>query len=241
MESFSPNSTFLYLVAGVVIVYVLAQSAFFLYKALRQGHALGIARSTLRKTFWSSALFSIMPAVSFLIGVISLSAFLGLPLPWIRLSVIGAITYELPAAESTARALQVPTTTLVADAGNFATIAWVMTLGILSGLLVILFGLRRIQSGLLNIKSKDERWGEIFVSALFMGMIAAFVGMLFADIRQGLSGWVPVAVALASALLMAVCGLLIKKLKWTWLEQYALPLCMLGGMALSLPLTAWMK
>lgn len=241
MESFSPNSTFLYLVAGVVIVYVLAQSAFFLYKALRQGRALGIARSTLRKTFWSSALFSIMPAVSFLIGVISLSAFLGLPLPWIRLSVIGAITYELPAAESTARALQVPTNTLVADAGNFATIAWVMTLGILSGLLVILFGLRRIQSGLLNIKSKDERWGEIFVSALFMGMIAAFVGMLFADIRQGLSGWVPVAVALASALLMAVCGLLIKKLKWTWLEQYALPLCMLGGMALSLPLTAWMK
>lgn len=241
MESFSPNSTFLYLVAGVVIVYVLVQSAFFLYKALRQGRALGIARSTLRKTFWSSALFSIMPAVSFLIGVISLSAFLGLPLPWIRLSVIGAITYELPAAESTARALQVPTNTLVTDAGNFATIAWVMTLGILSGLLVILFGLRRIQSGLLNIKSKDERWGEIFVSALFMGMIAAFVGMLFADIRQGLSGWVPVAVALASALLMAVCGLLIKKLKWTWLEQYALPLCMLGGMALSLPLTAWMK
>ena len=241
MESFSPNSPFLYIIAGVVIVYVLAQSAFFLRKALIQGRALGIASSTLRKTFWSSALFSIMPAISFLIGVISLSAFLGLPLPWIRLSVIGAITYELPAAESTARALQVPTTTLVTDPGSFATIAWVMTLGILSGLLVILFGLKRIQSGLLSIKSKDERWGEIFVSALFMGMIAAFVGMLFADIRKGLSGWVPVAVALASALLMAICGLLIRKLKWTWLEQYALPLCMLGGMALSLPISAWMK
>ena len=49
------------------------------------------------------------------------------------------------------------------------------------------------------------------------------------------------AVAAASALLMAVCGLLIKKCKWSWLEQYALPLCMLGAMALSLPLTALMR
>ena len=31
-----------------------------------------------------------------------LSKFLGIPLPWIRMSVIGALTYELPAAESAA-------------------------------------------------------------------------------------------------------------------------------------------
>ena len=154
---------------------------------------------------------------------------------------LGALTYELPAAASVAKILGLSMEQQVVDATVYISIAWVMTLGILSGLLVILFGLKRIQSGLLSIKSKDERWGEIFVSALFMGMIAAFVGMLFADIRKGLSGWVPVAVALASALLMAICGLLIRKLKWTWLEQYALPLCMLGGMALSLPISAWMK
>ena len=33
------------------------------------------------------------------------------------------------------------------------------------------------------------------------------------------------------------CG---RSLKWTWLEQYALPLCMLGAMALSIPITALM-
>ena len=47
-------------------------------------------------------------------------------------------------------------------------------------------------------------------------------------------------VALVSALLMGVCGILIRVLKWTWLEQYALPLCMLGAMALSIPITALM-
>ena len=44
-------------------------------------------------------------------------------------------------------------------------------------------------------------------------------------------------VALVSALLMGVCGILIRALKWTWLEQYALPLSMLGGMFLAIPIT----
>ena len=36
---------------------------------------------------------------------------------------------------------------------------------------------------------------------------------------------------------MGVCGILIRVLKWTWLEQYALPLSMLGGMFLAIPIT----
>jgi hypothetical protein len=40
---------------------------------------------------------------------------------------------------------------------------------------------------------------------------------------------------------MAVCWLLIKKGRITWLEQYALPISMLGAMALSIPITAWMR
>jgi len=46
---------------------------------------------------------------------------------------------------------------------------------------------------------------------------------------------------LVSALLMGICGLLIKKGNMTWLEQYALPISMLGAMALSIPISAWMR
>ena len=42
------------------------------------------------------------------------------------------------------------------------------------------------------------------------------------------------------ALLMALWGIAIRVLKWTWLEQYAMPICMLGAMALSIPITAIM-
>jgi len=36
---------------------------------------------------------------------------------------------------------------------------------------------------------------------------------------------------------MALCGLLMKLLKWKWLSDYALPISMLGSMALSIPIT----
>ena len=38
---FNPNSTFLFIMAGLVIVFVIAQSVFFLVRAYRRGKALG--------------------------------------------------------------------------------------------------------------------------------------------------------------------------------------------------------
>ena len=237
---FSVNHPFIYLVSGIVVLFVIAQSVFFLVKAMKRAGQLGIVGATIRKTIFSSALFSVAPAVSILVGVITLSKFIGLPLPWLRLSVLGAVTYELPAATIAAGAMGASVTQTITQAQTFSVITWVMTLGILSGLVIVIFGLKKIQSGVTRLSGQDKRWGEILSDSLFLGMISAFVGFLFADIRNGLPGLIPIAVALASAVLMALCGILIKVFKWTWLEQYAMPVCMLGAMALSLPITALM-
>ena len=53
-------------------------------------------------------------------------------------------------------------------------------------------------------------------------MISAFLGVVFADIREGIEGWLPVFVLMVSAVTMAICGILIKKFKWKWLETYAM-------------------
>lgn len=238
---FSVNHPFLYLLSGIVVVFIIVQSAFFLVKAVKQARKLNISTAVIRKTIFSSSLFSLAPAISILVGVITLSKFIGLPFPWYRLSVLGAVTYELPAATLAANAMGAPVNETITDPATFATIAWVMSIGILSGLLLVLFGLKKIQGGMVSLTGKDKRWGEILQDALFLGMISAFVGLLFANVRQGLPGFIPIAVALASTLLMALCGILIKVFKWTWLEQYAMPLCMLGAMALSLPITALMS
>lgn len=87
------------------------------------------------------------------------------------------------------------------------------------------------------MKKRDTKWGEIFITAIFLGMVSAFLGMIFADIRIGIEGWIPVFIMLVSAALMAVCGVLIKIFKIKWLQDYALPISMLGAMAMSIPLT----
>lgn len=240
MREFNVNSPFLYVVTAVVIIYVLAQSLFFLVRAARRAKELGIQTHTIRKTILSSALFTIAPAAAILLGVITLSKFLGLPLPWLRLSILGALTYELPAATSTATAMDLSLSTAVTDPKAYTAIAWVMTLGIIPGIFVVLFGLKKMQSGIVSLKSKDPKWGEIFMSSMFLGMISAFVGMLFSEVHTGLPGFIPLAVALVSAVIMGVLGILIKVCKMNWLEQYALPISMLGAMAASIPLTELM-
>ena len=234
---FNPNSTFLFLLAGIIVAFVIAQSVFFLVRAYRRGKAIGMDVSKMKKSVLSTAVFTIAPAVSILLGVITLSKFLGLPLPWLRLSVIGALTYELPAATATAGAMQISLSETVTDPTVYTAIAWVMTLGILPSLIWVPLLSKKIQRGMVKLKGKDQKWGDILMTAMFLGMIAAFLGMVFADIRSGLKGWIPIFVLLFSALLMGICGLLIKKCKIKWLENYALPISMLGAMIFAAVIT----
>lgn len=235
--NFSPNSTFLYIIAACVILFVIAQSFFFLIRAYRRAKELNMDMKQIKRVIISSAIFTIAPAVSILLGVITLSKFLGLPLPWIRMSVIGALTYELPAATSAANVFGISLSETITDPKVYSAIAWVMTLGIMPSIILVPLLLKKIQKGLLKIKNKDAKWGDLFSTALFLGMIAAFSGMVFANVRNGLVGWIPVFVLAFSAVIMAICGLLIKKCNMKWLENYALPISMLCAMAFAMVIT----
>ena len=95
---FSANHPILFAIVAGIIALVLAQSVFFLLRAIKRAKELGIAKSTISKTISSAAIFTIAPAVAVLVGVVALSKSLGVALPWLRLSVIGSITYETVAA-----------------------------------------------------------------------------------------------------------------------------------------------
>lgn len=238
---FSLNSPILFLIVGAILLLVLAQSIFFLIRAWKAGKEMGIATSKLRKTVISSAIFTIAPAVSILMGVLVLSKKLGLALPWLRLSVIGALTYELTAAENAAKAAgtSLSDSATVVSGEQFLNISIVMTIGIIVGLILVPILCKKIQGGMVNLRNKDKKWGELVTSALFMGMISAFMGLIFCNINIGLAGWIPVFVMIVSAVCMALFGLLIKVTKWNWINDYALPVCMLVGMLSAIPITNW--
>lgn len=238
---FSLNSPILFIIVGAILLLVLAQSVFFLVRAWKAGKEMGMETSKLRKTVVSSAIFTIAPAISILMGVLVLSKKLGLALPWLRLSVIGALTYELTAAENAAKAAgtSLSDSATVVSGEQFLNITIVMTIGIIVGLILVPILCKKIQGGMVKMRDKDTKWGELVTTALFMGMISAFMGLIFGNINTGLAGWIPVFVMIVSAVCMALFGLLIKVTKWNWINDYALPICMLVGMASALPITNW--
>ena len=238
--TFNVNHPLLFVIVGAIIAVVLAQSVYFLVRALKRARELGLG-AHIKKTVISAAIFTIAPAVAVLIGVVALSKSLGVPLPWLRLSVIGSITYETVAAGNALEATNMSAGTTVTDPSIYITIAWVMTVGIAAGLILVPFVTKKLQSGLAKVGMKDKKWGEIFNNAMFLGMISAFLGYVFCDValvvKGDMSGLIPVCVMAVSAVVMAVCGLLATKLKIRWLTDYALPMSLIAGMASAIPFT----
>ena len=237
---FSVNHPVLFAIAGIVILAVLGQSCFFLFRALRRAKEIGMDQKKLRKIMISSAIFTIAPAVSILVGVLALSKSLGVALPWLRLSIIGSLSYETIAAETTQKSLEAGALT----ASGFVTVLFVMTFGIILGLILTPILARRIGEGVKGMEKRDKKWGEIFNNAMFLGMISAFLGYVFCDFsnvfRGDTSALIPVLVMGASALIMVACGLLARSPRMKWMLDYALPFSLIGGMAMAIPITSWL-
>jgi hypothetical protein len=234
----------LFVIVGVVILAVLGQSIFFLVRAWRRANEIGMDKTKLKKTVTTAAVFTIAPAVAILVGVVSLSHSLGVAVPWLRLSVVGSLSYETVAAGTALEALGMGLETQITDPSAFVTVLWVMTIGILAGVILTPAFAKKIQGGMGRLERMDKKWAEIFNNALFMGMISAFLGYVFCDVADVLHGdtvgLIPVCVMAVSAVVMAVCGLLAGKLKARWIKDYALPISLVVGMASAIPITNWL-
>ena len=141
---------------------------------------------------------------------------------------LGAVTYELPAATTALNALGQSIADPITNPAAFTAVAWVMTLGCITPLIIIPLFLKKIQGGIHKLQKRDTKWGDLFITALFLGMISAFLGMGISD------GLLSILTLLTSALLMGICGVLVKVKKVKWLENFALPISMLGAMACSI-------
>lgn len=222
------NSAFMFVMGAVVALFVTIQSLVFLKKAWNEGINKGLEKEKMQRAVLSSAVFTLVPSLSILLTMLTLSGALGLALPWIRLSVIGAVTYELPAAEAAAQA----TGASLAEAGVpldvFSVIVWVMTLGIMSGPIFIIAYFKKLQSRVNKIKVEDNRWGTLLIAAMFVGLISSFLGSALAG------GLVSIFTLLTSAVIMVICIQLEQKAGLKIFKDFALPLSMVGAMAMAI-------
>lgn len=249
------NSWWMYLLGVIVVIFVLAGSLFFILKSYKDAKELNMDRKILKQTIINSAVFTILPSISILIGVVTLSGILGIPLPWIRLSVIGALHYEGVAANAAYEGIK---SLSELTSVQFVTIAFVMTLGILSGPLYCLFGFKSYDKKILSKAKGDsevdvkvetldvetntnkkpkKNFGDVLFNAVFIAMICSFLAVDVAkvfDKTQGeIKNYVPIVVIITTFLSMFILDILQKKLKWKWLASFDLGLSMLIGMTVA--------
>lgn len=246
---FSINHPILFILVGILVAAVLGQSVYFLVKALRRAKAIGMDMSKIRKTIKTAAVFTIAPAVSIVISVIALAKSLGLPLPWLRLSVVGSLSYETIAAGNAVSAMGLTLGKIESlSASQYVTIILVMTISIMVGIWLVPAIGKKLLGGMKSLSNKDAKWADVLQNAMFIGMIAAFLGFVFCDFSRlwipgdysATSGLVPVCVMGVSAVVMLICGLLMKVFKWQWVNDYALPISLLAGMASAIPIQSWL-
>ena len=265
---FYVNHPILFVLVGLIVAVVLGQSVYFLIKALKRSKELGMDQKKIGKTIKTAAIFTIAPAVAIVISVITLSNKLGLPLPWLRLSVVGSMSYETVAASNALQAMgQALGSGGDLTAQQYLNVVLVMTISIMMGIWLVPVIGKKLQNGMASLGNRDAKWADIFSNGLFIGMISAFLGFVFCDVSRlwdpssrfitetviengqevkvdipvsATSGLIPVCVLLVSAVVMIICGLLMRKPKLKWLSEYALPISLVLGMAAAIPITAWL-
>lgn len=236
------SSAPMYLICGVIILFVALVCVFFLIRAYKAGIAIGMDKTKLKRTITASATFTVLPSVGILLGVIALSGSLGTPLPWLRLSVIGALHYETQVAEAAAEAAGMPglsASTMTFQ--SFTTIALLMSFCIIWGMVLSLFFTKKYLGRLKTPKSSGKSavagFGDTAMTAMFIGLVSAYIASYIGDFASsgGLftftGSWLPLAVVVVAGAVMAVFVYLAEKKQAAWVESFSIAGSMIIAMA----------
>ncbi|MDY2730859.1 MAG: DUF5058 family protein [Erysipelotrichaceae bacterium] len=237
------NSPVMYLIVGVVVAFVALVCIVFMVRAYKAGIEIGMDKYKLKQTITSSATFAILPSIGILLGVIALAGSLGIPLPWLRLSVIGALHYETQVAEAAAEAAGLPglsATYMTKEA--FVTIALVMSVCIIWGMVFSIFFTKKYTGGSKKEKKDKKKsvfdgFGDRAMTAMFVGLVSCYIGSYIGDFvsSEGLFSFkgdlIPILVAIVSAIIMAIFIYLKEKKNQKWVDSFSIAGSMLVAMA----------
>lgn len=255
---FNSESGFMYGIAAVVIAFVLFQSFFFLIRAWRNGEKAGLTKEAMKNAITSSALFTIAPAIAILATVVTLASTLGIVLPWIRLTVVGNLQYEVTAAQAAMESFKGGDKIAVfgkeiTDPEIFATVAWVMTIGVIISMILLPVFLKKLQSKLGKVTTSaggNGEFGDIISASTFIGLISAFIGNALAGtaptIKEGDkvvpvgmgAGVMSVSVLITSVVVLLILQSICKKFKLEKFEPFVMPISMFAGMGMAILMTA---
>lgn len=231
------NSTWLWVATLPAILVVLSQAGLFLRRAWKNGKEMGLSDDQLKTGLRTGVISAIGPAVAVLAGMLALVATVGGPVAWMRLSVIGSVAFELPAAELGVSQFGYS----LGDSGitekAYATAVWSMTLGGTGWLLVSALATPHMETVRQKIGGGKEKLIPIISSA---AMIGAFAYFLTGEVTTGTPETGSVA---AGGLVMLGLLEIADRRDIQWIREWALGVAMLVGLlvgtAIQLSVGSW--
>lgn len=209
--------------AGLVIVVIL--TLYYLRVCWKKALKMGVEKEKLKAVVKSSVLFSIVPSVAVVAGLVTLVVVIGLPYGWFRLSVIGSVSYELMSANMALTALKLDVEN--ADAYAFGLMAWSMCLGMTIPLIFNLIFNKKIHMGTMKLGKGDKKWSVVAQNTFMLALVCALVvPLIFAGAVDLLTFFTSAAIAVGLTLMAG-------KFKLKWLHDFVLVISLVGAMTSS--------
>lgn len=219
------NSRLLWISVAAALVIVIILTLYYLRICWKKALEMGVDKEKLKAVVKSSVLFSIVPSVAVVAGLITLVVVIGLPYGWFRLSVIGSVSYELMSANMALTALNLDVEK--ADAYAFSLMAWSMCLGMTIPLIFNLVYNKKIHVGTMKLGKGDKKWSIVAQNTFMLALVCALVvPLIFAGAIDLLTFFTSAAIAVGLTLLA-------RRFKLKWLHDFVLVISLVGAMASS--------
>ena len=224
------TSPLLLTLVSIGLGYITLFSVVYLLKARKRALEMGITKQEISDIIKSSLIFSVVPSLSIVIGLVALAASLGTIWAWWRLSVIGSLSYETQIASSLAAVLQYSSTTdMMANASGreFGVIMILMSVGMLSGFLVLLPLGKKLMTSVDNSK-QGNGWSQVLSGCFMLTLLAVYVPILL------ISDTIQALVMITGLVIAIALGIVAKKPGWGWMNNFIMAGSMIAGMVSSL-------
>lgn len=173
------NSPAMLILTSLVILIVVIQAIIFIRQAIKRGRELGMSNDILKPTVTNSILLSIVPSLPVIVLMLALSVPLGRYFPWLRLSVVGGAAYEGIAANVGAQSVGL---TDISDPNmtpqHFIVIGFVMTIGIIGGMVFNILFMKQIDKATITARSKALTKGTGFVTILSAALLVSMLAVI---------------------------------------------------------------
>ncbi len=223
------SAPFMWLCCAVPVVIVAIQVVLYLTSSFRVASEIGMTKEQVNAAVRSTAIAGIGPGLANIAGVVTLATALGAPIAWMRLSIIGAVSYEMLAANIGATVMGVELGGVGYGVEAFAASIWAMCLGVIVYVMFPCLFAHKF-GDLFDVIVKGNAKKMAVVSAGCTIGVFSYLTSNYPVVGVRTGSWANFASALGGAVVYIILNRLKAKTGKKWIGVWALSIAMFSGL-----------